>query len=69
FFIPAWGKDYFLLRIIICGSRGWRQRHWLVVGHAGFACATQAGVSTPVEGYFHTESVQVVTAFTVLDMR
>ncbi|MEW7978740.1 MAG: hypothetical protein AB2813_02785, partial [Candidatus Sedimenticola endophacoides] len=27
--IPAWGKDYFLLRIIICGSRGWRQRHWL----------------------------------------
>ncbi|MEW7978698.1 MAG: hypothetical protein AB2813_02565, partial [Candidatus Sedimenticola endophacoides] len=30
-FIPAWGKDYFLLRIIICGSRGWRQRHWLIL--------------------------------------
>ncbi|MFC1348906.1 MAG: phosphoenolpyruvate--protein phosphotransferase, partial [gamma proteobacterium symbiont of Phacoides pectinatus] len=35
-FIPAWGKDYFLLRIIICGSRGWRQRHWLILRAAVF---------------------------------
>ncbi|MEW7978657.1 MAG: hypothetical protein AB2813_02320, partial [Candidatus Sedimenticola endophacoides] len=30
FFIPAWGKDYFSLRIIIRGSRGWRQRKCLI---------------------------------------